>query len=205
MWVDGPSGSIRAVSGALPGARVFVVVAADSAVAAHRGGGSVDCKRVFRHLFVTRWSVNHAFPADTLSVIERAVQASHRAHCGQVRFAVAGALHSSALLAGISARERAIEVFSELRVWDTEYNNGVLIYLPLADHDVEIVADRGVHARVTPDEWESICRRMEADLKLGQYQAGVARGIDDVTALLKKHFPARQDVADELPGKPVVL
>ncbi|MDR6203915.1 TPM domain-containing protein [Paraburkholderia graminis] len=165
----------------------------------------MDFKRAFRHLFVTHWSVNRAFPDDTLGAIEKAVQASHRAHRGQVGFAVEGALHSAALLDGISARERAIEVFSDLRVWDTEHNNGVLIYLLLADHDVEIVADRGVHARVKTDEWEAICRRMEADLERGRYRAGVVCGIEDVTALLRKHFPAREDATGELPGKPIVL
>ncbi|CAN7475285.1 TPM domain-containing protein [Caballeronia sp. LjRoot29] len=165
----------------------------------------MDLKRVIRHLFVTRWHVDRAFPPDTLRAIEKAIQESHRAHIGQIRFAVEGALHIEALLDGMSARERAIDVFSELRVWDTEHNNGVLIYLVLADHDVEIVADRGVHARVKPPEWEAICRQMEADFALGKYQTGVLRGIEQVTALLKRHFPPQQENLDELPSKPAVL
>ncbi|SDI33776.1 TPM domain-containing protein [Paraburkholderia phenazinium] len=162
-------------------------------------------ERVLRHLLVTRWHVNRAFPADTLRAIEKAIRENHRTHVGQIRFAVEGALHIGALLEGMSAQERAIDVFSELRVWDTEHNNGVLIYLLLADHDVEIVADRGAHARINSGEWDAICRQMEAAFKLGDYRAGVLRGIEEVTALLKRHFPAQQETHDELPSKPAVL
>ncbi len=165
----------------------------------------MDLKRAVRHLFMSRWHVNLAFPPKTLRAIEKAVRESHRAHIGQVRFAVEGALHIGALLKGMSARERAIDVFSELRVWDTEHNNGVLIYLLLADHDVEIVADRGVHAKVHAAEWETICRNMEADFRLGRYEAGILRGIEQVSELLKRHFPAQQEKRGELPSKPTVL
>jgi uncharacterized membrane protein len=165
----------------------------------------MDLKRVVSHLFMSRWHVNLAFPPKTLRAIEKAVRESHRAHIGQVRFAVEGALHIGALLKGMSARERAIDVFSELRVWDTEHNNGVLIYLLLADHDVEIVADRGVHAKVHAAEWETICRNMEADFRLGRYEAGVLRGIEQVSELLKRHFPTHPEKRGELPSKPTVL
>jgi uncharacterized membrane protein len=165
----------------------------------------MNLKRVIRHLLMTRWRVNLAFPARTLSGIENAIAQSHTAHLGQVRFAVEGALHSASLFKGESARTRAIEVFSELRVWDTEYNNGVLIYLLLADRDVEIVADRGVHGKVTADDWESICRHMEADFRLSRYESGVVKGIRDVTELLKKHFPVTGSKPDELSSTPVVL
>ncbi|MFM0033971.1 TPM domain-containing protein [Paraburkholderia strydomiana] len=165
----------------------------------------MDIKRVLRHLLMTRWHVNHAFPPRTLNAIGNAIQASHRAHIGQVRFAVEGALHISAFLRDTSARDRAIEVFSDLRVWDTEHNNGVLIYLLLADRDVEIVADRGVHARVHAAEWEAICQSMEANFRLGKYEAGVLKGIEQVSELLKRHFPAQLERHSELPSKPAVL
>jgi uncharacterized membrane protein len=165
----------------------------------------MDIKRMVRHLFVTRWQVNLAFPPRTLRAIERAVQESHRAHIGQLRFAVEGALHISALLSGTSARERAIDVFSDLRVWDTEHNNGVLIYLLLADRDVEIVADRGVHARVHAEEWEAICQSMEAEFRRARYESGVLQGVEQVSALLKRHFPVQQEGRSELPSKPAVL
>jgi uncharacterized membrane protein len=165
----------------------------------------MDLKRIVRHLLMTRWRVNAAFPSRSLAAIEQAVRESHDSHIGQLRFAVEGALHSSALLKGISARERAIDVFSNLRVWDTEHNNGVLIYLLLADHDVEIIADRGIHAKVGSEEWEAICRAMETDFRHGKYQSGVMRGIEQVTQLLKSHFPARRPPHEVLPSAPVVL
>ncbi|SAL02701.1 hypothetical protein AWB81_06262 [Caballeronia arationis] len=164
----------------------------------------MDLKRVIRHLFLSRWHVNAAFPSRTLHAIGKAVQESHRGHIGQVRFVVEGALRVDALVKGASARERAIDVFSELRVWDTEHNNGVLIYLLLADRDVEIVADRGVHAKVHAAEWEAICQSMEAEFRSGRYETGVLRGVEQVTELLRRHFP-QQDTHSELPSKPEVM
>ncbi|MCR4469736.1 TPM domain-containing protein [Burkholderia sp. SCN-KJ] len=165
----------------------------------------MDLKRLFRHLFATRWRVDKAFSRRTLISIEEAVRASHRMHVGQVRFAVEGALHIGALLKGTSARDRAIEVFSDLRVWDTEHNNGILIYLLLADRDVEIVVDRGIHARVDQREWEAICEAMEAHFRQGDYRSGVLRGIEQVTELLKKHFPLHGPWLDDLSSAPVVI
>ncbi|GJH20208.1 membrane protein [Caballeronia novacaledonica] len=165
----------------------------------------MDLRRVIRHMFMTRWHVGRAFPPRTLRAIEKAIQESHRAHIGQVRFAVEGALQVSELLRGTSARERAIDVFSELRIWDTEHNNGVLIYLLLADRDVEIVADRGVHARVPASEWERICQKIEADFRLAKYEVGVLKGVEEVTELLRRHFPSQHELRNELPSKPAVL
>jgi uncharacterized membrane protein YgcG len=165
----------------------------------------VDLKRIFRHLLMTRWRVKRAFSARVLSAIESAIRESHRAHAGQVRFVVEGALDSSGLFDGLTARERAIDVFSQLRVWDTECNNGILIYLLLADRDVEIVADRGIDARVSGEEWEAVCRMMEADFRRGKYQPGVIRGIEQVSALLKTHFPTRTPPREDLPSFPVVM
>lgn len=165
----------------------------------------MDLKRLLRHLFMTRWRVDAAFPRRSLAEIDKAVRESHRAHIGQVRFAVEGALHSAALFRGLSARERAIDVFSQLRIWDTEHNNGVLVYVLLADRTVEIVADRGIHAKVAAGEWEAVCRTMEADFQRGKYRTGVIRGIEQVTKLLSQHYPARRPPHEELPSSPVVL
>ena len=165
----------------------------------------MDVKRLFRHLFTTHWRVNSAFPRRDLVAIEEAVRTSHRAHVGEVRFAVEGALHIRALLQGASARDRAIEVFSDLRVWDTEHNNGILIYLLLADRDVEIVVDRGIHAKVDASEWEAICQAMEAHFRRGDYRSGALHGIEQVTVLLQKHFPLRGPRLDDLSSVPVVL
>jgi uncharacterized membrane protein len=149
--------------------------------------------------------VNRAFPGDTLVAIDKAIEASEATHRGEIRFAVEGALHIDPLLRGQSARERAIDVFSQLRIWDTERNNGVLIYLLLADRDVEIVADRGIDAKVGPREWERICRNMEAAFRKGDFEGGVIGGIREVTRHLAEHFPPIGDDRDELPDKPVVL
>ena len=132
-------------------------------------------------------------------------QSDQDRHVGELRFAVEGALHSMPLLNGQSPRERALEVFSHLRVWDTAHNNGVLIYLLLADRDVEIVADRGVHAKVGTHGWEPICRTMEIAFGQGKYREGAVSGIQAVAQHLAKHFPARGSPRDELPDEPVVL
>jgi len=137
--------------------------------------------------------------------IEHAIKESETAHVGEIRFAVEGALDGIPLLKGQSARERAIEVFSQLRVWDTERNNGVLIYLLLADRHVEIVADRGVHARVGSQEWETICRQMEAAFRQGHYREGAVGGIQAVTRHLAAHFPATGDRRNELADNPALL
>ena len=165
----------------------------------------MNIKRIARHLLVTHWQVNRAFPRQTLIAIEKAIKASEIAHAGEIRFAVEGALHSTPLLKGQSARERAIELFSQLRVWDTEHNNGLLIYLLLADRAVEIVADRGIHAKVGREKWEKICRTMEAAFKQRKYESGVVSGIEAVTRQLVEHFPAAGEDRNELADKPMVL
>jgi len=162
-------------------------------------------KRITRHLMATRWSVGRAFPAATLDVIDKAIKASEATHNGEIRFVVEGALETAPLFRGQTARERAIDVFSQMRVWDTERNNGVLIYLLLADRDVEIVADRGIDAKVGPEEWERICRKMEAAFRQGDFRAGVVGGIQEVTRHLAEHFPPIGDDRNELPDRPVEL
>ncbi len=153
----------------------------------------------------TKRMVNRAFSGDTLSAIGKAIKASEATHHGEIRFVVEGALDIEPLFRGQAARERAIDVFSQLRIWDTERNNGVLIYLLLADRDVEIVADRGIDAKVGPEEWERICRAMEAAFRNGDFRGGVIGGIREVTRHLAAHFPAAGDDRNELPDKPVVL
>ncbi len=165
----------------------------------------MNIKRIAKHLLMTHWQVNRAFPRQTLIAIEQAIKASETAHLGEIRFAVEGALDGTALFKGQSARDRALEVFSQLRVWDTEHNNGVLIYLLLADRDVEIVADRGIHAKVGSQDWEKICRTMEIAFKQANYEEGVLSGIQAVTQHLVKHFPAVGDGRNELLDKPIVL
>ena len=161
----------------------------------------MNIRRIAKHLVTTHWQVDRAFPPKTVNAIETAINASKAAHVGEIRFAVEGALHSTPLFKGQSARERALELFSRLRVWDTEHRNGLLIYLLLADRAVEIVADRGINARVNSHEWDSICHTMETALKRGDYEGGMIGGIQAVTQLLIKHFPARRT---EQPAGPIL-
>jgi uncharacterized membrane protein len=165
----------------------------------------MDMKRIMRHLMATRWTVKRAFPRDTLTTIGKAIKASEATHRGELRFVVEAALHVEPLLRDQTPRERAIDVFSQLRVWDTERNNGVLIYLLLADRDVEIVADRGIDAKVGAQEWERICCKMEAAFRQADFEGGVVGGIQEVTRHLAEHFPPTGDDRNELADKPVVL
>ena len=165
----------------------------------------MDIARLFRHLLTPPWRVRMFFPARTLRVIESAIHECETTHAGEIRFAVEHGLHVLALLRGQSARDRALEVFSHLRVWDTAHNNGVLIYLLLADRDVEIVADRGVHARVGGEGWEKICRQMEASFREGKFEDGVLHGIRAVGAHLARQYPAQGKGRNQLDDKPIVL
>lgn len=165
----------------------------------------MDIQRIFKHLMYPQWLARRTFPDALLDRIEAAVTASERAHHGEIRFAVEGALAIAPLLRGVSARQRAVAVFAELGVWDTEVNNGVLIYLLLADRDVEIVADRGFHGRVSSAQWESICREMEVSFARGEFEAGALLGIERIDALLRQHFPASGANANELPNRPLLV
>lgn len=145
------------------------------------------------------------FPPKVLDRIEQAIKHSETTHSGQVRFVVEGALDGAPLFRNQPARERALDIFSHLRIWDTAHNNGVLIYLLLADRDVEIVADRGIDAKVGSDGWEKICREMEAEFRSGRFEHGVIKGIEAVSRELARHFPPHGPHRDELPDKPVVM
>lgn len=167
----------------------------------------INFKRIIRHLFATHWQVKRAFPKRTLELIEQEIKTSEAAHLGEIRFAVECALSGAPLYRGLSTRERAIDVFSQLRMWDTEYRNGVLIYLLLADHCVEIVADRGVHIKTGTPEWEKICHDMETAFRQGQFESGAMGGVQAITHLLTRHFPASRSGSreNELSNKVVVL
>lgn len=165
----------------------------------------MNVSRLLRHLLTPRWRIRRAFPPRTLHAIEDAIHAAEATHAGQICFAVESALEILPLLQGVSARERALDVFAQRRVWDTEHNNGVLIYLLLADHDVEIVADRGIHRHVGSVDWEHVCRKMEAEFRDGKFEAGVLAGIDAVSHHLARHFPQRRDGTNEISDRPIIL
>ena len=144
-------------------------------------------------------------PPSALRTIEAAISESEKHHYGELRFVVEAHLRLPALIHGMTARERAIELFSHLRIWDTEHNSGVLIYLLLADRDVEIIADRGIHHRVGDAEWETICKKMEQEFRQQHFEAGVLHGIHAISELLARHFPASTNNVNELPDTTVVL
>ena len=162
--------------------------------------------RWIRHLFLDHFTLHRAFPLTTLAVIERAVAEQEKRHRGELRVVIEGGLPVQALVSGRTARERALEHFNRMRVWDSEDNAGVLIYLLLADRRVEIVADRGIHALVGDTAWETICGAMQQEFAAGRFEAGVLAGLASVSDLLAQHFPAGPgDKPNELPDAPVVV
>jgi len=162
-------------------------------------------KRALRHLFALPGSVARAFPADAFRRVEQAIRESEKLHGGEIRFAVEAALHPAQVWRGVTARSRAIALFAELGVWDTERNNGVLLYLLLADREVEIVADRGFNGKVTAEEWEDVCRHMESSLSKGRHGEAVIAGIDAISRIMARHFPPSARGRNELPDRPVAL
>jgi uncharacterized membrane protein len=161
--------------------------------------------RWIRHLAAGA-SVRRLFPQSTLDAIHHAIAAGEKRHRGEVCFAIEQTMPWRDLARGRSARERAHDVFAQLRVWDTQHNSGVLIYVLVAEHAMEIVADRGIAARVDQKEWQSICDRMRERFAAGDYERGVIDGVDAVSDLLARHFPDDGSAArNELGDTPVVL
>jgi uncharacterized membrane protein len=165
----------------------------------------MSIRRITRHLLQHHWRAKQVFPKGVLDRIEQAIKRGEAMHSGQVRFVVEGALDGGPLFRNQPARERALDVFSQLRIWDTAHNNGVLIYLLLADHQVEIVADRGIDAKVGAAGWARICAGMQAEFKAGQFGSGSIHGIEAVSRELAKYFPAHGKGPNELPDAPVVM
>jgi uncharacterized membrane protein len=166
----------------------------------------MNLKRLIRHLFTDHWSARRAFPAAALRAIEKAIGEEERRHVGELRFAVEASLPLAELLRGASAHDRAVDWFGRLRVWDTERNCGVLVYLLLADRCVEIVADRGIHARVGEAAWKAICSEMQREFAHDRFERGVVAGVRAIGELLAAHFPAVEgDKPNELPDRPVVI
>ncbi len=135
------------------------------------------------------------------------VNASEQRHTGEIRICVEAGLPLSYLRRNASARERAVMLFGKLRVWDTAHNNGVLIYLLLADHAIELVADRGLNTRVSPAEWQAMVAHLGTALQAGRYEEGLTAALEAVSAVLVQHFPlAPGDVRrNELPNTPVLV
>ena len=162
-------------------------------------------KRAIRHLLTDHWSVRRAFPPAAMRAIRDRIGEQEERHGGELRFAVEASLPFLHLWRGQDARSRAVELFGQLRVWDTEHNSGVLIYVQLADRQVEILADRGIHKKVGDETWRRICAGMEQAFRAGKFQDGAVAGVRAVGEVLATHFPARTENPDELPDAPVLL
>lgn len=162
-------------------------------------------KRILGHLLFTDWQTHRAFSPQSLSAIEKAIRQSEQRQGGEIRFVIEGALDGLRLLKGQTSRERAIEVFSDLRVWDTERNHGVLVYVLLADHAVEIVADRGIHAKVGDPSWRAICQDMQTRFSKSEFEKGALEGIAALARVIGEHFPANTNAPNELADAPTVL
>ncbi|MCU0768395.1 MAG: TPM domain-containing protein [Burkholderiaceae bacterium] len=167
----------------------------------------MELGRVLRHWLSTPRAVRRAFPEEALTRIRDAVAASERVHRGEIRFAVEASLPWSYLRRDAPARERALMIFAKLRVWDTEENNGVLIYVELADHQIEIVADRGIGPRVAQAEWDGIAAAMRDRFRVGEFEPGAIAGVRAVGELLAREYPLREGERNpnELPNQPIVL
>ena len=162
--------------------------------------------RVLRHRSQDTTDTRRAIPADMVQRLMERVAASEQRHTGEIRIYVESSLPSSYLWRGADTRERAVMMFSKLRVWDTAQNNGVLIYLMLAEHAIEIVADRALARRVPPATWRSMVSHMAEAFRQGRYEDGLTQALSEVSALLVEHFPATEGVdrPNELPDAPVI-
>lgn len=161
--------------------------------------------RFLKHITSPHWRAHRYFNATVLKRIELAIAHSEKSHVGQIQFIVESSLPTRSLIAGQTGKQRALEVFSTFRVWDTEHNNGVLIYLLLADRDIEILADRGIHSKVGEQYWEIVCKSMEKQLKDGNFEQGVMLGISLIEKALRDHFPNGGENPNELQDRPIVI
>ena len=161
--------------------------------------------RLLRHLFTDRWAVKRAFSTAALRRIGETITAGERRHMGELEFAVEASLPFGVLLSGRSSKDRAIDWFGRLRVWDTAHNSGILIYVLLADRTVEIVADRGIHSRVGEAGWQAIAADMQRAFADRRFEDGAIAGLVAAGELLARHFPATGENPNELPDEPVVI
>lgn len=161
--------------------------------------------RVLKHLTTTSLRVGKYFPRSSQAAIKTAIRESEKNHTGEIQFAVEAALHPWQVLLGMTARKRALDVFAQLRVWDTEDNNGILIYVLLADHAVEIVVDRGITVHCGSAIWQRIAETIEREFAQGRFETGALRGITAIAEALTKHFPATEANPNQLRDDVILL
>lgn len=163
------------------------------------------CARALRHVRTTAAAGRRAFPPATLKAIEQAIGAGEQAHTAEVRLILEPALDLGEVLRGTSNRQRALALFAEYGVWDTEENCGVLIYVNLAERQVDIVADRNVGRRIGPEQWQAICASMTTGFAAGDYHDSTLRAIGALNDLLRQYFPANGARPNQLPDQAIVL
>lgn len=161
--------------------------------------------RLLKHLLHTPLTTRRAFPAAVQEAIRQVIAEGEQTHRGEIRFVVEGDWPLADVLKKKTVRERAIEVFSHARVWDTHENTGLLVYVLLCEQKVEILADRGLDAAAGAGTWDSLCSDLSEAFRGGRFEEGSLRLLRSVNTLLRTHFPARDENPNELPDMPIVL
>lgn len=162
-------------------------------------------QRIIKNMFTLPYHARQVFSEHILHDLENTIRESEKLHRGEIRLVVEHGLDVWDVINGLTARERAIDLFSHMRVWDTEENTGVLIYILFSEHQIEIIADRGIHRRVEEGYWQALCQEMENAFRTGHYREGTLRAIEDLTQTLKRYFPATLENTNELPNAPLVM
>ena len=161
--------------------------------------------RFFRHILTTRASGKHAFPTASLEAIENRIAQGEKTHRAEVRVIIEPAMPVNAILDRMTPRERALELFGRYGIWDTQENNGILVYINLADRQVDIIADRGIAAKVGETEWQNICAIMTFGFAQGHFQESTLTALSAINTLLQQHFPAAGTRENVLPDRPILL
>ena len=161
--------------------------------------------RLMRHLMTTKATGRHTFPAHTLKAIQTAIAQGESQHRAEIRLIIEPALTLRDVLGGLAPRERARELFAHHRIWDTEENCGILIYINLADHKVEIIPDRTVDRALAPADWQAVCQTMTKGFARGDFHDSAIAALSQLNALLKTNFPANGAALNELSNRPLVI
>jgi uncharacterized membrane protein len=165
--------------------------------------------RAWRHAKTTKVQGKKAFPSATLAAIQAIIADGENKHRAEVRLIVEPSLDLAAIISGMTSRERAGELFTDYRIWDTEENCGVLIYINLADHQVEIIADRGIARLIPNDHWQAVCKTMTDGFAQALYHDSALNGLTQLNAILKKYFPegesAHSPQPNQLSNQPILL
>lgn len=161
--------------------------------------------RFFRHLLTTTATGRRIFPAPTLEAIQKEIASGEKRHRAEIRLIVEPALPLSSVLQQMSSRERARELFSLYRLWDTEENLGILLYINLADHKVEIIGDRAANRALSPEDWQAACRTMTEGFRHNAFHESTVAALTRLNETLALHFPAGSDNPNEISNRPVII